>query len=208
MARFSFNRLFTWGVLISLGTAFSLSPQSPLEIIKTSNQQVLEIYNANEKIDHALKNEIIQIIESVTDLDEISNRTTSSFCCNLSSEQCAEFNQVFKQLLRASSMSKVGRYRADRFEYLEEKIEGNKALVKTTAYYEDEYLTLDYLLEYKNNKWKIINYVTDDVDTIRNYRKQFIRLFAKYTFSEVIARLNKKLLSLEEEENTLNLDNS
>ena len=205
MARFSFNRLFTWGVLISLGTAFSLSPQSPLEIIKTSNQQVLEIYNANEKIDHALKSEIIRIIESVTDLDEISNRTTSSFCRNLSPKQCAEFNQVFKQLLRASSMSKVGRYRADRFEYLEEKIEGNKALVKTTAYYEDEYLTLDYLLEYKNNKWKIVNYITDDVDTIRNYRKQFIRLFAKNTFSEVIARLNKKLLSLEEleEENTL-----
>jgi len=198
MARFSFNRLFTWGVLISLGTAFSLSSQSPLEIIKTSNQQVLEIYNANEKIDHALKNEIIQIMESVTDLDEISNRTTSGFCRNLSPEQCAEFNQVFKQLLRASSMSKVGRYRADRFEYLEEKIEGNKALVKTTAYYEGEYLTLDYLLEYKNNKWKIVNYITDDVDTIRNYRKQFIRLFAKNTFSEVIARLNKKLLSLEE----------
>jgi len=202
MARFSFNRLFTWGVLISLGTAYSLPPQSPLEIIKTSNQQVLEIYNANEKIDHALINEITQIMERVTDLDEISNQTTSSFCRTLSPKQCAEFNQVFKKLLRASSMSKVGRYRADRFEYLEERIEGNKALVKTIAYYGDEYLTLDYLLEYKNTKWKIINYMTDDVDTIRNYRKQFIRLFAKYTFSEVIARLNKKLLSLEEE-NTL-----
>jgi hypothetical protein len=45
----------------------------------------------------------------------------------------------------------------------------------------------------------IVNYVVDDIDTIRNYKKQFMRLFAKKTFDQVMERLRKKIADYEKE---------
>ena len=61
-------------------------------------------------------------------------------------------------------------------------------------------MTLDYHMELQQEGWRIINYITDDVDTIRNYRKQFRRLFAENSFQEIMQRLTNKIKELEEEE--------
>lgn len=179
--------------------ALGLHGQSPLDVIKTSNQKVLAIFKSHEKIDPEAKEEIIRIINSVTDLDKISKNTIEKFCRDLTQKECEEFDRTFKELLRAASLNKLGRTRADRFEYLGEKIEGNTAVVKSIAYYRDESITLDYVLELQNGTWKIVNYIADEVDTIKNYRKQFTKLFAKDTFPGIMARLKKKIINLEEE---------
>jgi ABC-type transporter MlaC component len=44
-----------------------------------------------------------------------------------------------------------------------------------------------------------VNYVVDDIDTVRNYRKQFTQLLAKETVEQVIERLEKKIAALEAE---------
>jgi hypothetical protein len=45
----------------------------------------------------------------------------------------------------------------------------------------------------------IVNYVVDDIDTVRNYKKQFMRLFARNTFDRVMERLRKKIAAYETE---------
>jgi ABC-type transporter MlaC component len=52
---------------------------------------------------------------------------------------------------------------------------------------------LNYLLERVDGQWLVHNYVVDDVNTIRNYTKQFIRLFARNTYDTIIRRLEKKI---------------
>ncbi len=172
---------------------------SALETIQDANKKILAIYAGTPQIDHAAKSEIVRIMEEVTDLDHISRSTIQHFCQDLTSQQCQDFHRLFKQLLRASSMHKLGLYRADRFEYLGEEATGRTAVVKTIAYYKDDFMTLDYHMELQEGGWKIINYITDDVDTIRNYRKQFRRLFAENSHQEVMKRLEDKIAELEEE---------
>jgi ABC-type transporter MlaC component len=46
----------------------------------------------------------------------------------------------------------------------------------------------------------IVNYVSDGVDTIRNYRKQFTRILRKESLDQLIERLEKKIEEYENED--------
>ena len=46
-------------------------------------------------------------------------------------------------------MRKLGRYRADSFEYMEENIEDNRSVIKSIAYYQNSSVQLEYVLEKK-----------------------------------------------------------
>jgi ABC-type transporter MlaC component len=188
---------FVGALLLGPGNAGGEIP--PLEVVKMSNQQILDIYAAHETIDEDTEDEIMKIMDSVTDFDEISKQTIERFCEELSPAECEEFDRVFQRLLRISSIKKLGRYRADRFDYLGDDVEGKTAIVLTTAYYKDEEVSLDYHLELIGDKWLIVNYVADDVDAIRNYQKQFQRILRKGSFSDLIKRLEAKIAEHEEE---------
>jgi ABC-type transporter MlaC component len=173
--------------------------QSPNEIIQMSNTQVQEILSRHTNIDQETEIVLFKIIDAVTDFDSISHRVIDPFCKNLTEVQCETLNRLFQRLLRVSSIKKMGRHRAERFEYLGEEVTEDTAVVKTLAYYEDDKIRLDYHLERVDGKWLIFNYVVDDVDTIRNYRKQFVRLFARNSFDEILERLENKIAEYERE---------
>jgi ABC-type transporter MlaC component len=172
---------------------------SPLAVIKSSNGRVQEILARHDKIDPATEAELFRTIDAVTDFDAISRRAIEPFAQKWTRPRAEEFAAVFQRLLRVSSIKKLGRYRADRFDYLGESVTGDSALVRTLAYYKDDQVNLDYQLELAAGKWRIVNYVVDDVDTIRNYRKQFVRLFAKNSYDQVLDRLRRKIAEYEKE---------
>jgi phospholipid transport system substrate-binding protein len=171
----------------------SQGQQQPLEVIRQSNRKVQEILNAHKTVDEKTEAQLLTIIDGVTSFETISHRVIHRFCKKLTKAQCEIFDRIFQQLLKVSSLKKMGRHRADKFEYIGEEIDKNTAIVKTTAYYKEEKAQLDYYLELFDGKWKIVNYVVDDIDTIRNYKKQFLRLFAKKSFDQVMERLKKKI---------------
>jgi ABC-type transporter MlaC component len=180
-------------------TLIGVMIMGPREVVKRSNQNVRDILKAQKTVDAQTEAKLLEIINRVTDFETISQRVIRRFCEKLSQQQCETFDQVFQRLLRVSSLKKMGRYRADRFDYLSEEIKEKTAVVKTTAYYKEEKAQLDYYLEFKNDKWMIVNYVVDDIDTVRNYKKQFMRLFTRNTFDQVIERLRKKITAYENE---------
>lgn len=192
------NLSSVFGVLLGLSGAFSGTDETigPMGVIKSSNERVLAIYRAHSELDDESKQEIVRIIEEITNVAVMARNATKTVCGDLTEEQCQDLNDVFREILKSTSMHKVGRSRVDRFEYLEEEIDSSTARVRTLAHHGDQHLSLDYVLELDGGGWKIVNYIADDVDTVRNYRKQFRKLFSRYSFDEVIKRLNKKLEEL------------
>jgi len=188
------------GIIILLVGASLLNSQTPLEVIKDSNQKILDIYASHQDISREMEEEIFQIMDSVTDFNKISLRTIESFCRKMSETECRELDGVFQELLRVSSIKKVGRYRAESFEYLGEDIDGSRALVRTIAHYEDDTYELDYQMELIDNSWKIVNYTADGVDTIRNYRKQFQKILRKESPAQLLTRLENKIQEFRNEE--------
>jgi ABC-type transporter MlaC component len=172
---------------------------TPLEVVKKANESVLSIYKKHQVVDASVEKEIFTIIDGVTDYKALSEGAIEGFCPNLTAAQCAKFKQVFTKLLRISSIKKLGRNRADSFEYGGETVTGDSAVVKSFAFFDSERIPLDYQMARRGDGWVIVNYVIDEVDTVRNYRKQFTQLLAKKSFDQVIGQLERKISVLEKE---------
>jgi len=168
-------------------------------VIQSSNRQVRELYADSEMSGPERDEQAAAIIRATTDFAHLSHSVLDKFCQDLAEPQCAELDRTFRRLLLLSSIRKLGRYRADRFEYLGEEVEGETAWVRTIAHYGKDAVTLDYRLARHGVRWRIVNYVVDGVDTIRNYKKQFNRLFAENSYDAVLDRLKRKVKTLEEE---------
>lgn len=171
---------------------------TPLETIRDSNRAILRIF-AEGGNDPQTNARVYAIMEQVTDFGTMSDGAIQRFCADLSNEKCDEFKRVFTELLQVRAVTKAGRYKANTFDYLGEEIDGDEAVVSTTAHYKDDSINLVYELERAEGRWLIVNYIVDGVDTVRSHRKQFTRLLRKETVDDVIARLRRKIAEYQAE---------
>lgn len=188
------------GVAIADGQAAgSIAP--PMEVVRTSNEAIQVILDEHDPLDAEGEARVYEVMDRVTDFDAMSNSAINGVCedSGIPEDKCGEWKAVFSDLLRIRSIKGVGRYRADRFDYLNEETDGEQAVVNTLAYYEGDEVTLDYELARTDEKWVIVNYVVDDVDTVRSYNRRFKRLLRNETVDDVIARLQARIEELREE---------
>ena len=172
--------------------------RGPQEVIRLSNQDILDLYTVSDE-GPEVNAEVFGIMDAVTSFSSIAASAIDEFCVDPGDDECKAFKDVFVRLLRVSSIKKLGRYRADSFEYLEESIEGDTAEVKTIARYGDDDIELDYYLHAHEDGWVIVNYVVDGIDTIKNYRKQFSRMLGQSSIVSVTERLAKRVVDMESE---------
>lgn len=199
MIRYSLGHGVAGFVVFSVILVGVLNSQTALEVIKSSNQEILDLYRRHDRIDSSVKEQMVRIIEKVTDTEKISHDIIEKSCLRFDTDQCRELDNICRRLLRLSVLGKLGRFRAGRFEYMGEEISDKSAVVRTRVYDQSDSVAIDYRLELREDGWKIVNYFTDGIDTVRNYRKQFSRLFARYPYETAMNRLRRKIGKLEEE---------
>ncbi len=204
MAKFLCSRLLKTAVLLVGGFVLPglVSPATaatPLEVVRSTNESVLAIYARHPVVDAAVEQEIFAVIDAITDYQALAGAAIDPLCPTLTAAQCTSFKEVFTRLLRVSSIKKLGRARAGRFEYAGEQVTGESAVVRSFAFFSNEKVPLDYHMARRGDDWVIVNYFVDDVDTVKNYRKQFRSLLAKKTFEQVVEKLENKIASLEKE---------
>ena len=174
--------------------------EGPMAVVRESNEAVLEVYRSTEKADAEAEARILAIVDDVTNYEALAEAATERSCNHLETGECETFREVFIELLRISAVKKLGRYRADRFDYLAEEVTEEGAVVETAAFFGEDEVSLVYHLRQSENGWRIVNYVVDDIDTIRNYRKQFKRLFEQEDLEAVLKRLRDRIAKFEAEE--------
>jgi ABC-type transporter MlaC component len=184
-------------VLIVLASPPAGAEEGPMQVIEKSNTEILELY-ADEGDAPDVSQRVFDVMDEVTSFDSIADAAIDGLCDPAADDDCERFKEVFKELLRVSSVQKLGRYRADRFDYLGEDIDGDAATVRTLAHYGDDAIEVDYSLRRQETGWVIDNYVVDGVDTIRNYRKQFSRMLGDRPVDFVIERLERRTEELRE----------
>lgn len=172
--------------------------KTPLEVIRESNEAILVILADHPVLEGEAEASVYEIMDAVTDFRRMADAAIDDLCAE-GTEKCEEWKQVFGDLLRIRSLKGVGRYRADRFDYLSEETDGETAVVSTLAYYEDEEVLLDYELASTDSGWVIVNYIVDDVDTVRSYNRRFQRLLRDETVDDIIQRLRESIAEHEAE---------
>ena len=176
----------------------AFSQSAPLEVIRQSNEEILALYEDDASGDDpTINQQVFDVMDRVTSFSTIADEAIEGLCDSAAGDDCDTFKEVFKELLKVSSVNKLGRYRADRFDYVGEDLEADTATVRTIAHYGEDAIELEYYLMPVGDSWVISNYVVDGVDTIRNYRKQFTRMLRVSSVETVIERLRNRIDALE-----------
>ena len=116
-------------------------------------------------------------------------------------EEREEFTGLFKKLLENSYATKIENYQNEKINYVDEKVKGNYALVKTQIVRKDGTIDVDYKLINEDGKWTVYDFVIEEVSLIRNYRSQFAKIIKTESYGALVAKLTKKIKDLEANQN-------
>ena len=119
-----------------------------------------------------------------------------------SDEEREEFTGLCKKLLENSYASKIENYQDETINYVDEKIKGNYAMVRTQIVRKDGVIDVDYKMLKNNGQWLVYDFVIEGVSLIRNYRSQFSKIISTESYGALVSKLKKKNDELEAKKDT------
>ena len=179
--------------LISPGHS-SLAQQSPVDVVRARNEAVEEIIESSgDDVDDDTRERLKDIINGLVDFRELSRRALGRYWEERTDQEKTDFINVFRQLIRDSSVKKLSIYKADRVEYHEPVINGDRVTVMTIAYKDRRQVEITYSMHMVGEDWKAYDIVIDGASTVRNYRDSFYREIARTSYQQMYARLVRRL---------------
>lgn len=109
---------------------------------------------------------------------------------DLGPPQKEEFTELFVELFQDSYTRMVLNFlRREELEYPEERVDGDKALVRTKIKRPNEHIPVDYHMVRKNGRWWIVDVDIDGVSIVGNYRNTFGRFLASQPLERLLERM-------------------
>lgn len=132
-----------------------------------------------------------EIINGIIDFRAMARTALEETYDTVNESSREEFVDLFTTIVRDHSMNKLDIYRAS-VTYNEIEVEGEKALVKTTAELDDIRTPVDYKMEKEDGEWVIVDMSVDDVWTAESYNRQFQRIITRRGFDTLMESLRKR----------------
>lgn len=174
--------------------AATAEPQSPSEVVRARNETVERILDAaGDTVTDETRERLKDVINELIDFNELSRLALGKYWNERTDEEKAQFVDVFRQLIRNSSVKKLGIYQADRMEYEPPDVRGTRASVTTIAYKDRKQVEIVYRMHVVGDEWKAYDMVIDGASTVRNYRDSFYKQIAKSSYQEMYDKLVRKL---------------
>ena len=185
--------------------AGQLSAESQITAdLRGTIDQVLKIVSdKNLQKDPTLRREKLrQVIALRFNYKQMVMRSLAKNYNERSDEEREEFTGLFKKLLENSYASKIENYQNETINYVDEKIKGNYAMVRTQIVRKDGVIDVDYKMLKDNGQWLVYDFVIEGVSLIRNYRSQFSKIISTESYGALVSKLNKKIDELEAKKDT------
>ena len=164
--------------------------------VRDSIDKILVIVNDPRlKTDSKERRERIKaVIHERIDDTEMAKRSLGPEWRRRSPEEQKEFVKLFTELIESSYLATIESVEKVRF--LKEQVDGNYAEVKTQVI-DNKGLesAVDYRLHNVNGDWKVYDVVVDNLSLVNNYRTQFSRVLASYSYAELIRRMKATALN-------------
>lgn len=191
--------------LIALLVLFCFAATSfagpPKERLKEGIDRIIAIlddpaYKGGKKRDEMVKR-VADATEDYFDFKELAMRAVGQPWLNFTDKQRADMVKAFSDLLKKTYLAKVEGYENEKVEYLDEKIEGNKAMVLTEVVTKDKKISANYRL-LKKDRWMVYDVIGEGVSLVMNYRSQFDAILKKDSPEVLIKRINDKIKAIDE----------
>lgn len=181
--------------------AQTADPDSPVEVVRQRNQRVeAALEEAGDDLDDAAREQLKDVINGLMDFRELSRRALGKHWDDRTEQERREFVDVFRELIRNSSVKKLGIYRADSVTYRPAEVDGDEARVTTIAHKDRKTVEIVYRLHRTDGEWKAWDMVIDGASTVRSYRDSFYREIEATSYEATYERLVQKLEEQEAEQ--------
>ena len=150
---------FIYVIIVSALFSTAASAQhSPTEIksLLTERDQEIKTLLGPEGTEYTdqQREELKEIINGVIDFDAMAKTALEETYDTISADTRTEFVDLFSTIIRDQSLTKLEIYRA-KITYNDISIDGDKALVKTTAELDEVRTPVDYRMRYDGEEWVI-----------------------------------------------------
>ncbi len=180
------------GLLLGLAGPV-MAQQGPAEVIRSRNVAVEKILDAaGDPVTEATRERLKDVINGFIDFTELSKRSLGKHWDERTPAEQQEFVDVFRTLVRNTSVRKLEVYEADRMDYPPAVVTGTTAKVTTIAHKGTKSVTIVYHMHKVGNEWKAYDVVIDGASTARNYRDSFSREIAKTSYRDMYGKLVKR----------------
>lgn len=181
---------------------YSAWASTPTEQVREKADKILKILN-----DPALKNDkekrrdmVTEIVEDMIDWQEVGKRALAIHWRKRTPEERKDFVNLFRDLLKRTYSDKLDLYAGEEIIYDSEKIEGNRAVVKTRMINKKkkEEASVDYRLIKKGNQWLGYDLVIEGISAVNNYRVQFNEVITSSSYENLIKKMQNREFKIRE----------
>jgi phospholipid transport system substrate-binding protein len=185
---------------------FSVQPAEaaaagPTELVKQTVAEARSIFNDSRLSQEARIEKLKGIAEERFDFEEMSRRALALQWRKLDPDQKKEFVSLFSTLMENTYSDKIKRYEKeikreadDRILYIEERIDGAYATVRTKIITtRGTEVPVDYRFINEKGNWRVYDVIVEGVSLINNYRSQFSEIIGSASYAELIRRLQEKV---------------
>lgn len=185
------KRIFLMLILLS---AFNVQAETPTDVINRTVDAVIEVVSENpgEANKTSRRNAIMEIVRKVFDFDEMSKRSLGAQWKNITPAQQKEFVAAFSDLLAKTYIEKIEEIKPGMVKIKGEKIDTDKAVLKTTVEYKDSDFPLDYKMQKDGESWKAYDVTIENIGLITNYRNEFAGVLRKDKFEGLLKQIKEK----------------
>lgn len=186
-------------ILVILAAAASVSVAGePTEDVRKTTDRIIAIVTdpGLKKADKAQEKsrQIRNVVDERFDWEEMSKRTLARNWKDRTEDEKKEFIDLFGRLLERTYLDKVEGYSGEKVLYVDEKIQGNYAIVSVRIVTKQETeIQVDYRLQKKGKEWLVYDISIEGVSLVNNYRKQFGSIMTRSSFKDLIEKLKSKV---------------
>ncbi len=127
----------------------------------------------------------------------MSKRTLAAYWNRLTDAERTEFVDMFKSFLSDRYAGKIEGYSGEKVQYLNERLEGQFAEVRTKLVSNKVEIPMDYRLIRKDGRWYAYDIIADGVSLVKNYRSQFDKIIRSESYEELTKRLRNRTVTEE-----------
>lgn len=191
------SALLTAFLLLSVGTTparaqgESATTDEIRQMLENRDQQIKSILKGTDDYTAEQRAELKELINGVIDFRVMGQRALGAHWEDLSDKQRDEFVSVFRDVVRAQSMSDLGVYNS-KVTYDQIEVHDDSAFVRTRTKYEGRTTPVEYVLERRDEAWRAEDIIVDGVSTAEGYARSFQTVVRQRGFETLMKSLRKK----------------
>ncbi len=185
-------------VVVLTGEALVMAAQTPTDAVRTTFEKVVHVVKDQDLKQPGREQERLNRLEQAIgeriSYRELAKRSLGAKWKELSEKERQEFVGLFAHLLRDVYANRIFQYTDEQVEYLNERLDGDYAEVKTNLRGSKGDVPVSYRMINQSGVWRVYDVVVDGVSTVSNYRGQFTKILQTSSYETLLESLRKKTL--------------